>query len=156
MSITTEQYAANFLPQHRMDINNNNFNKVYEDWEKSPSYLTNILISAEINPLPYLTNIPQGFAEGLTNIEEVVLTNKTVNIQSTAFLECSNLKYLYLPRSIKSIGMFSFIRCPEIEVEYEGTVEEFKNIQLQLTSFHFDVIIKCSDKEIKFEDVWDN
>lgn len=155
MAVTIDEYAANFLKQHIWDIDNNNFDKVYEDWEKKPDYLTRVLMSSDVNPLPYLSNIPQGFAESLYNIEEVILTPITKAIESTAFLECSNLNYLYLPKSIKRIGMHAFLKCPKLEVEYEGTINDFKNIELYYTSFDETSVIKCSDGKIRFVDIYD-
>lgn len=154
MSNNIDAYTRNFLKQHSEEINNNDFNLIYNEWLLSAARLTNILFSAGINPLDYLTTIPPGFARGLKNITTAKILEGTDKINAEAFLQCWNLKYLYLPHSIKQIGVRAFINCPLVEVEYNGTIHDFKNIDLYFTSFDENVVIQCTDDKIVYKDIF--
>lgn len=154
MSNNIDAYIRNFLKQYSEEINNNDFNLIYKDWLLSAARLTDILFSAGVNPLDYLTTIPPGFARELKNISSAKILEGTDKIKAEAFLQCRNLKYVYLPHSVKEIGIRAFLDCPLLEVEYNGTINDFRDIDLYFTSFDKDVIIECTDKEIKYKDVF--
>ncbi|GEM_PF-6407945 len=52
--------------------------------------------------------IGSGAIEGNTFIEKVVLYNNIVSIQNDAFMNCTNLKQIILPKTLETIGRYAF------------------------------------------------
>ena len=109
--------------------------------------------------------ISKDLFRGCISLENVVLPNSLEFIESGAFYGCAirefhvgshvilidksvfqseKLKRVYISKSVKTIDD-SFYKCENLtELEYEGTMEEWKEIELDLTNSYITRII-CSD-----------
>lgn len=128
------------------------FSDIYYDINNSTprSLFTAILLLSDINPLDYLDEvIPDMFTD--LPIEEVIVPSniKTLNIAS--FYDCPIHK-LVLPTSIKKIDVRAIAFCPDLhEIEYQGTISEFNDIQFGADWCLISSIKKavCVDGEVK-------
>lgn len=161
-------------------IENNQFTDLYEMLTNDIApveELTDILLAAGIDPLPYFERyLPSTYATGL-ELEEVVIPGNIQMIQSyafysceklvkadimhgveyigeQAFADCYNLKEVNLPRSLLEIYRGAFCGCPNLKnVYYHGTIEQFSKVKLPFISSvnkssGFDSI-KCIDGDFK-------
>ena len=114
--------------------------------------LTNSLFQADIDPLEYMSYIPQNFfCKSTKSIEGFIIPNNIVDIRERAFYEtdlteivipegvqsiytyafarCKNLLFVTLPHSIEFIDRMVFKGCESLaEVRYNGTIEEWNKI----------------------------
>ena len=68
-------------------------------------------------------------------ITEVILSEGTVYIGYYAFKDCTNLKKITLPASLKSVGQMAFDGCDSLtEIVFNGSLEDWFNISFAL--FH--------------------
>lgn len=76
--------------------------------------LKQVLDACEIDPLPYLDIIPEGWFLR-SDIESYNCINPIKQIDSHAFYECENLKYINFPHSLQKIGYYAFERCTSLD-----------------------------------------
>lgn len=121
-----KNFFASFSTQEA--LNTRNFDKLYSDWSNnkddwSNSCLTAILLAAEIDPIPYLTILPQSCFDnvGVTRLD--------------------------IPLSIKEIRDNAVNHSFPIDITYEGTMEQFKDIH-HLWTYGRDLKIQCNDGDI--------
>ncbi len=126
-----------FIIKHEEEINNNEWDKVYDHIPTTfLGDLTSILLEAGINPLPYMNEIPEYFAEGsqinITQIPEniksigdyafsncrsltsIIIPNSVKNIRYRTFSDCTNLTSITIPNSVTSIGSSAFSNCSSL------------------------------------------
>ena len=143
----------------------------------STNELTDILLSAGLDPLPYFERyLPSSYAMGLP-IEEIEIPGNIQMIQpyafygclkllkadimhgveyigEEAFCDCYNLKEVNLPKSLLEIYRGAFCECPNLKnVYYHGTMEQFSKVKLPFISSinkgsDFDCI-QCIDGDFK-------
>lgn len=82
----------------------------------------------------------------------VVLGPNVVEIQSSAF-NTSYVKRIYIPSSVASIGHSAFDNCPDVEIYYQGTQEEWNAIlkdssELDGHTFHFNASPEDIDENL--------
>ena len=161
-------------------IEHNQFDGLYDMLSNDiapANELTDILLSAGINPLPYFDRyLPAHYATGL-KIEEVEIPGNIHMIQpyafygcpkllkadimhgveyigEEAFCDCYNLKEVNLPKSLLEIYRGAFCECPNLKnVYYQGTMEQFSKVKLPFISSinkgsDFDCI-QCIDGNFK-------
>ena len=146
-------YIKEFIETHIEDIELNNFTKVYELIDAfQTSSLTQVLISAKIDPLQYLSEVPAKFLfepEILvtsinipSNIKEigpkafvdcdfseVRIPEGVQVIRQRAFSCCRNLTTVYLPSTIRYLDNSIFARSRQLKkIFYEGTLDQFEKI----------------------------
>ena len=88
---------------------------------------------------------------GCASLESVILPSGVTILGACCFAECESLNYVYLPKTISYISESIFTGCGNlVELNYEGTVEEWNNIGLKISDFDFTKIkvIHCSDGDI--------
>ena len=168
----------------KVNIQTENFGKFYSDTTYPYDQVvfgeaTQLLIQAGIDPLKTLNEVPDNYLMGNWNLLEitipdninvigesafaeceylnkVILPKELVEIRDNAFNTCSSLNSIVLPKSLRKIGINNFYFCENLNtVVYEGTKEEFKNIEIDDDCFKLcpDLdMIKCSDSSIYFDD----
>lgn len=146
----------NFLNKYEYLINTDN----KDSWKEfyifmhgklsllSVSKISKMLETINIDPLKKLDFIPGGFYFMRDDLVSCIIPNNITGIAFEVFKGCINLKYLYIPKTIISIGANIFQGCNlnQIVVEYEGNEKEFNNM-INLSSTYFkDVTLKFLDK----------
>lgn len=106
-------------------LNNNDFQKIYsrlvtEDNNfgstiklNVPAF-TELLFKANINPLPYLEEIPEYFAAN-SDIESIKIPEGITRINDFAFYRCRELKNISLPNTLEVIATGAFEKCYSLE-----------------------------------------
>ena len=80
-------------------------------------------------------------------IKEIFLGNEVTHLNGYSMLECAGLESITIPKSVVSIYN-PFHNCKDLkEIYYEGTVEEWNRIDLNLDNNMIKII--CSDGEIE-------
>ena len=116
-------------PQNKILLDNSDFDRLYSSWVTnttgwSPRPVTAILLLSGIDFLPYLKNIPYN-----------------------CFYDMP-IDYISIPKNIKEINNDAFYRINVSKIYYEGTMEEFKSINLkERWSMGLERVI-CTDGEI--------
>ena len=144
------KYIALMLKEYADEINNNEFDNLYENFQMRSSILTSYLLKAGIDPLQTLGWVPDDYAQGLLTITEAHINDDVTLVGKSAFFKCNNLKSVYLPASIETISSFAFARCFDLkEVHYGGTIEELKQVSIGTYSFEEDVVCICQAGHIQ-------
>ena len=86
--------------------------------------LANVKISGSV------TSIGDHSFFGCENLKDVYISNGTNSINKDAFAGCKGLKSIRIPKTLKSIGTDAFFYCNNMAVYYEGSEEEWKNIEI--------------------------
>lgn len=104
----------NFISTHADDIDNNNWEKIYQDTQNLTSFqvgeLTSIFYKADINPLLYLNTVPMYYLYH-SSIDSLVIPDSVTSIGDYAFFDCNNLTSIEIPNSVTSIGSSAFGDC---------------------------------------------
>lgn len=139
------------IQDHQDEINNNEFDNLYADWDGVTCDLTDVLLQSGIDPLETLGWVPDYYATDLKIIKDVKLNDDVVEVGDQAFAICINLEHLFIPESVKEIGDWCFYGCKKLkEVAYDGTLEELKQVHMHQLSFESNVKFICKDGEITF------
>lgn len=85
--------------------------------------LTDVKISGSV------TSIGDHSFFGCTNLEDVYISDGLSVIEKDAFAGCESLKSIRLPKALKSIGTTAFFNCNSMTVYYEGSQEQWNNIE---------------------------
>lgn len=115
--------------------------------------LTTTLLKSGINPLKYMDKVPPYYLveSDITeivipnNIKEIgynafsyceelnkiCLPNNLITIEEEAFQYCKNLKQIKVPKSVKYIGKSAFEDTGLDQVIYDGTLEDFRSIDIR-------------------------
>lgn len=138
-----------FIKSHEEEINLNKFEDLYVELNKkytsleTTSTFTQILLDSEINPIPYLTDIPRGFAAYLT-LDKVVLPESVSTIGNHSFYN-SQINELYLPHSLIEILNDAFFISRINKIIYNGTKDEFYAINGRGAGYLDAARIECKD-----------
>ncbi|MBO5076139.1 MAG: leucine-rich repeat domain-containing protein [Clostridia bacterium] len=108
-------------------------NNVFSDCEKLRSFV----IKNVYNGSYKIMNNAFG---GCYSLEELVLAPGLTEIGTWNFPDAPNLKTVFLPRSLKSIGACTFLRSGVETVYYEGSEEEWKNVEIKEPTFTPEVV----------------
>lgn len=150
--------VISFLEENGQLINDNEFDKVYElyrnDRPSLRSVLTKVFYEAEIDPLPYMKNVPSNFATYIDSIKNVIIPGniKTIGAFSFAFSEnltevdieegvkiiekgafnhCAKLEKIYLPSTLLAIEKGAFDECGALkDIYYGGTPSQWSRINV--------------------------
>jgi hypothetical protein len=76
--------------------------------------LTQILLK-KLDPLDYLTTIPDSYLAG-TDITEFIVPDHITHIGAGAFYECKELLKVIIPKSVSEINMYAFAECEKLRV----------------------------------------
>ena len=150
------KYIALVLKEYADEINNNEFDNLYENFQMKSSILTSYLLKAGIDPLQTLGWVPENYARDLSSVTEAHSNEDVTLVGNSAFFKCDNLKSVYLPASIETISSFAFAFCFKLkEVHYDGTIEELKQVNIGKHSFEDNVVFICQDGRIQYTDLVD-
>ena len=111
-----------FIKQHddiKQAIDTYNFDYIYNAFDNNldsngfsyANTFTKLLFKAGINPLDYLTYIPDSYSSYNDYITTVTIPKHISEIGTFAFTGCYNLKKVKLHSKIKKIGRFAFASC---------------------------------------------
>ena len=148
-SITLFCLEANINPLKYMDnvpANYCNLNLHFSDpADLYKKYLENLVIPDNIKA------IHKNAFHDCKQIRTLTISEGVETIGDSAFYGCPRLKKLYLPSTLKRIGNYAFYAIPTtlLAIEYNGTVEQFK--QIQKAPFWWDgfnnITVSCTDGE---------
>lgn len=154
-------YMKEFLK--RLDIQDmikiDNFKGVYSACPVNQrGYLTDTLISANIDPCLYFDNsktISYMFYH-CNDITEYTVPNNISFIAVQTFAFSDSLRKIILPKSIREIQISSFFVSSVAEIIYLGSKEDFKTISLSLRAFSDSSItsIQCYDGSIDISSLY--
>ena len=130
-----------FIQDHSKSINDNNFEELYNlisygHYDFEIYDFTELLLSAGIDPLPYMETIPDNFAtyseimhrkfpnsikeigdeafRSNLKLETVVFPNNLIAIGENAFRNCKELQEIILPDTVTYIGNSAFQSCNSV------------------------------------------
>lgn len=132
-----------------------NMNEIFEIWLNSYHQNYQILIEffeteCGINPLDYMTNVPPGYFY-YSKAHALHIPDGIKNLYPNSIYGCKNLKLIYLPKSITYLQEDAINDCPNLRyIAYEGTKEDFYNIQLEDFTGDKIVTIQCDDVDIEW------
>ena len=91
-----------------------------------------------------------GYAfEDCESLTSVKIPVSVVDIGSFAFYECASLARIAIPEGVTSIGEYAFGGCANLEiVEYGGTKEQWKQIQIVRLGTSSKFVVHCADGDI--------
>lgn len=153
--------GVNFMhaPRLKLQIESNNY--VYEDDVLYNHDKTSILRYMEANqneefiiPETVLTIGPSAFA--YNTYLRTLTVNEGIEIIGTAFTECTNLKTVNLPETLKTIKTMAFTRLPNLTtINYSGTIDQWialnKEVDWIISSIEYK--INCADESISYKGV---
>lgn len=140
---------ANLNPLKYMDnvpANYCNINVHFSDYtDPYVKYLENLVIPDNIKA------IHKNAFYDCHRIKTLTVSEGVETIGDSAFYGCTGLKELYLPSTLTRIGNYAFylVRTTLLAIEYNGTVEQFK--QISKAPFWWDgfnnITVSCTDGE---------
>ena len=164
-------------------VRDNNYAYIYNAISRvDPSQVSNlvseateIFLEADINPLLYLSTIPEFFltrsekadqvhiprsivrvgrrAFFESNIRNLILPEGVVSIENAAFARCGALESIMLPSTLLNVGLSVFRECPRLaSIEYAGTKDKLKWLLYSDTVFSTkcETIASCQDGKLKY------
>lgn len=103
------------IEQHIDWIENNEFEKIYQLHDTfDRAEFTQIMLSVGINPLEYMSYVPENYLNG-SKITSIELPNNIEKIEPAAFYQCSELSDVKLPNGLTHISYGAFAECPKLE-----------------------------------------
>ena len=104
------------------------------DYSKYDINALTIIIPSEYNGLPVVEIKEEAF-KNCNFIKHIVMTNSIELVGDYAFENCNNLLTIVLSKKVVSIGYDAFSNCNKlISVFYEGTIEDWLNVNLYSSS----------------------
>lgn len=116
--------------------------------------LTRLLYNINIDPLDYLTEVPESFMDSVWVEMDLILPENITAINDFAFAD-SWIKSISIPASCEYFGEHIFYNCSKLNhIYYNGTYDEFKKISKERNwSSDIDsaslIWIICSDGKVK-------
>lgn len=103
------------IEEHIDWIENNEFTKIYELHDVfDRSEFTQIMLSIGINPLNYMTYIPENYLYD-SDVESFNIPHGIERIGQTAFAECKKLSKVTIPEGVTHILPGAFLECHNLE-----------------------------------------
>lgn len=113
-----EQYLVKFIENNIELIENRDFEQLYLTLKLDRRCeFTETMMSIDINPLEYLTFVPQSYLRGSSTITECRVPEGITCIGNNAFIECAALTKVILPKSLKEIKPYAFSRSGITELK---------------------------------------
>ena len=115
----------NYLKSRKDLINNNNFEKLYEDLKyishSAICEMTESFLTINIDPADYLQSIPQHYLTNSTSeYAQIFYPEKNLgnlkDIDNNAFMGCVTLEEVLLPETLEYIGVNAFSMCLNLKL----------------------------------------
>lgn len=109
-----KQQVANYIRSKKHLLEKQDLDTLYEEcaYVVRP-IVTELFLEMGINPLLYVSKVPEGFAFQL-DITHIDIPNGITRIGSGAFDGCNKLTSIDIPNSVTSIGDGAFFECEEL------------------------------------------
>ena len=92
--------------------------------------------------------VPTYYYHG-ADVEEIVIPAHILHINPSAFMWCKNLRKVTLPNTLYSIQQNAFLDTTKLtEIEFNGTLDEFKRIRLGWNAFGAEILGRNGKKLI--------
>ena len=116
LSGSMKEFIKDFLsdPANQKLFRTNNLTALYIKARSNSHYLTELLISSDIDPLDYLDHIPQYFV-AYTEIKSIDIPKHIKEIRSYAFSDCTLLTNVTIPDSVIDISDYAFPYCVNLK-----------------------------------------
>ena len=152
-----------FIEQNIDKIDNNDWDWIYNKGLNQlrlktgnpyiRGYFSKTLEESGINILDYLDYVPNSYMIG-ASITYYAIPNNIKSIKAYAFIACSYLKSIILPKSIVYIEEDIFNGCSALEdIIYEGTILDWNSIKFTYNrrplGLSRKITVKCSDGELE-------
>ena len=143
-----------FIKEHRDYIKDRRYADLYN---LAPfvlkGKLSEFLLYCNIDPLKYMSYIPSRYLQNSMIVEEVEIPSGYDTVGQLAFSK-SWIKKVYIPKTIESIllGAFRNMKQRLVYIEYEGTYEQWNNIQINATAFEgTNAVVHCIEDGQTYE-----
>lgn len=128
-----DPHTIQFLQHNKEFIEENNYEGLYNAAEfaslmtgRNISEVTALLLAARIDPLDYMTRVPDFYLYQNTDVEEFTIPEGIKSIGSSAFAWCVNLREVTIPASVREIAPTAFDTCDTLkDIYYGGTKEQW-------------------------------
>lgn len=144
MSDTYKENAIEYIKSNIDLIDNNAFEDFYSKMNDnlglmSRSAVTSLLLESGINPLIYMSRVPEYYLYGQKDVNpfmksiiipnSVKIPNSVTNIEGVAFANCKSLTSIDIPESVVVIGNWAFKDCTSLEIiNYKGSKAQWGEI----------------------------
>lgn len=110
-----QKEILDFLRKNTQLLEDGNFDELYERAHFTPglkiSALTTFLLEADIEPLDYLTSVPNYYMKRVKSITMTIIPGNVTSIGNDAFYGCIGLTSVIIGNSVTSIGGSAFESC---------------------------------------------
>ena len=119
------------IKDSEVELYHNDFEAIYNKIHDSylSSAFTALLLKNNINPLEYMSSVPDGFMQDIT-IEDFVIPNGIKKIKWFAFSWC-DFKSITIPKSVEIIEDSAFSNCEITDVYYKGPWGGWEDIKIE-------------------------
>lgn len=114
--------VTQFLESHKDLLNRYDFDELYNEAHKttgdeyvSISGMTSIFLEAGLNPLQYMSRIPDFYFESNKAITSIEIPNNITSIGNNAFDGCKGLTNIVIPDSVTEISDYAFASCENLK-----------------------------------------
>lgn len=123
MTLTEKQ---KYLLKDNMDyIQHNEFQELFDKLgEVDRTDMSQILLNADIDFLPYMTTIPERTFGGQWQLDSITIPPSIKTIDKAAFFGCKNLQHVIISGSNVEVGSFAFGGCSTLsDVQFDDSVK---------------------------------
>ena len=110
-----QKEILDFLRKNTQLLEEGNFDELYERAHFTPglkiSALTTFLLEADIEPLDYLTSVPNYYMKEVKSITVTIIPDNVTSIGKKAFYGCTGLTSVTIGNSVTRIGGSAFENC---------------------------------------------
>ena len=110
-----QKEILDFLRKNTQLLEKGNFDELYKKASFTPglkiSALTTFLLEADIEPLDYLTSVPNYYMKRVKSITMTIIPDNVTSIGNDAFYGCTGLTSVTVGNSVESIGGSAFESC---------------------------------------------
>ena len=120
------------IKDSEVELYHNDFEAIYNKIHDSylSSAFTALLLKNNINPLEYMSSVPDGFMLEITDIKDFVIPNGIKKIEWYAFSWC-DFKSITIPKSVEIIEDSAFSNCEITDVYYKGPWGGWEDIKIE-------------------------
>lgn len=123
MTLTEKQ---KYLLKDNMDyIQHNEFQELFDNLDESDRRdMSQILLNADIDFLPYMTTIPERTFGSQWQLDSITIPPSIKTIDKAAFFGCKNLQHVIISGSNVEVGPFAFGGCSTLsDVQFDDSVK---------------------------------